>query len=256
MTRVLLLGAAGRMGCAVQSAARAVPGVEVAAGVDSRPAEGYSLPMFRSLSACTIPADVLVEFSSPQAVAEALPICMERGLPCVLCTTGLPSALQVDIRRASAHIPVFQSTNMSVGIAVLARAARLAAEALGCWCDIEIIEKHHKGKQDAPSGTALQLARAVSEVSPRAFLFGRGPASGPRGREIGIHSVRGGGIVGEHDVLFCCGNETLTFAHTALSREVFAQGALTAACWLAQKANGLYTMEDMLDDIQESKKTS
>ena len=156
MTRILLLGAAGRMGRAVQRAARTVPCVEVAAGVDSRQADGCSLPMFPSLLACGISADVLVEFSSPQAVAESLPICTERGLPCVLCTTGLPSALQADVRRASAHIPVFQSANMSVGIAVLARAAQLAANVLGCGCDIEIIEKPHRGKQDAPSGTALQ----------------------------------------------------------------------------------------------------
>lgn len=121
MTRVLLLGAAGRMGCAVQSAAQAMPDITVVAGVDRAPFKGSALPVFHELSACGIPADVLVEFSSPQAVAAALPICTERGLPCVLCTTGLSPAQQAAVEKASAQIPVFQSANMSLGVAVLAR---------------------------------------------------------------------------------------------------------------------------------------
>ena len=256
MTRVLLLGAAGRMGCAVQSAAQAMPDITIVAGVDRAPLKGSAFPVFHGLSACGIPADVLVEFSSPQAVAAALPICTERGLPCVLCTTGLSPAQQAAVEEASAQIPVFQSANMSLGVAVLARAARLAAKLLPPGCDIEIIEKHHRGKRDAPSGTALQLAHAVGGAfPPAALLFGRGPASGPRGREIGIHAVRGGGIVGEHEILFCCEHETLSFSPSALSRIGFAQGALAAAAWLTRQNHGLYTMEDMLDDIQEFKKT-
>ena len=251
MTRVLLLGAAGRMGCAVQSAAQAMPDITIVAGVDRAPLKGSAFPVFHGLSACGIPADVLVEFSSPQAVAAALPICTERGLPCVLCTTGLSPAQQAAVEEASAQIPVFQSANMSLGVAVLARAARLAAKLLPPGCDIEIIEKHHRGKRDAPSGTALLLADAVNDglENKKDYTFGRYGRDCKRNpQELGIHAVRGGTIPGEHTVLFAGNDELIEIRHTALSKKVFASGAVTAAKYLVDQAPGLYNMEMLIDN--------
>ena len=260
MVKILIHGCGGHMGQVVSRMAEEDAQLQTVAGVDPFPGEGHPYPVYRSLKDyqenAPEKADVIVDFSSAKAVDELLSFCEETKTACVLCTTGLSPAQQAAVEEASAQIPVFQSANMSLGVAVLARAARLAAKLLPPGCDIEIIEKHHRGKRDAPSGTALQLAHAVGGAfPPAALLFGRGPASGPRGREIGIHAVRGGGIVGEHEILFCCEHETLSFSHSALSRIGFAQGALAAAAWLTRQNHGLYTMEDMLDDIQEFKKT-
>jgi len=247
MTRVLLLGAAGRMGCAVQSAAQAMPDITIVAGVDRAPLKGSAFPVFHGLSACGIPADVLVEFSSPQAVAAALPICTERGLPCVLCTTGLSPAQQAAVEEASAQIPVFQSANMSLGVAVLARAARLAAKLLPPGCDIEIIEKHHRGKRDAPSGTAKLLLEAVDPQHRLRPVYGREGNCGRREKdEVGIHALRGGTVAGTHTVHFFGPDEELELTHRAASRQIFVNGALHIARLLPGRPKGVYDLQKIL----------
>lgn len=246
MIRILLQGAAGRMGQAVAKAAGQFPDMQIVAGIDPAATTTGAFPMFDTLAACNVPADVLIDFSSPEILDQTLSLCLARSIPCVICTTGLTSAQHAALQAAACHVPVFQSENVSLGVEVLRRAVGLAAEMLKDACDIEIVEKHHRNKKDAPSGTALRLAAAASRGRSRPLLTGRGPGITKRNDEIGIHAVRGGGIVGEHDVMFCCEYETLTFSHTALSRVVFAQGALVAARWLVRQPNGLYSMEDFM----------
>ena len=251
MTRILLLGAAGRMGRAVQRAARTVPCVEVAAGVDSRQADGCSLPMFPSLLACGISADVLVEFSSPQAVAESLPICTERGLPCVLCTTGLSEAQLAKVDEAAKKVAILKSANMSLGINLMLKLLKEAAGVLApAGFDIEIVEKHHNLKLDAPSGTALALADSINEEfdNEYEYVYDRSTRRERRPKkEIGISAVRGGTIVGDHDVIFAGADEVVTFSHTAYSKAVFGKGAVQAAKFLAGKPAGMYNMSNVID---------
>ena len=250
MTRVLLLGAAGRMGCAVQSAAQAMPDITIVAGVDRAPLKGSAFPVFHELSACGIPADVLVEFSSPQAVAAALPICTERGLPCVLCTTGLSEEQLSRVKEVSEKTAVLKSANMSLGINLLQNLLKKAAVVLAeAGFDIEIVEKHHNRKLDAPSGTAIALADSINEEFDNAYhyVYDRSTRRQKRDeKEIGISAVRGGTIVGDHDVIFAGEDEVITFSHRAYSRNVFAKGALQAAKFLKGQPAGLYDMSDVI----------
>ncbi len=239
--RLLVQGACGKMGRAVLEAAALQPDCSVVGGVDVRRCE-LPVPYFPSLEKAPA-ADVLVDFSSPAATGGTVAWCRRTGTPLVLCATGHTPQQQAEVDALAREVPVFQSANLSPGIYVLAQLARTAAKLLPEY-DIELVERHHRGKRDAPSGTALMLASACG---PRDRVYGRSPESSARSPdEIGIHAVRGGTIFGEHELLFAGPEETLTLTHRAESRALFARGALRAAQFIVKKQAGMYTMEDLM----------
>ena len=248
-TKIILSGCGGKMGHAIAALAAERTDCEIVAGVDlvSTGREGF--PVFSHISGFTGEADVLIDFSHPSALASLLAYGRERRLPLVLCTTGYSKEQQEAVRAASAEIPVFSSGNMSLGINLLIELSKKAAQVLGEGFDIEIVEMHHNQKIDAPSGTALMLADAISEVEPgeMRYMYDRHSQRKKREKnEIGIHAVRGGTIVGEHEVIFAGHHEVIRLSHSAQSKEVFAAGALNAAVFLSGKEPGMYQMSDLL----------
>lgn len=246
--KILLSGANGRLGRAIIAAAS--DDLRVVAGIDPNPAVG-ELPIYRSINDLPeLDIDCIVDCSHHTAAIPLLEYAKEKKLPIVICTTGHTEEETAAIHAAAAQIPVFYSRNMSVGINLIIALARKAAAMLGEDFDIEIIEKHHNKKLDAPSGTALMIADAISntvDYEPE-YVYERQSKRVPREKnEIGIHSIRGGTIVGEHEVIFAGKDEVVTIAHSAASREVFAQGAIRAAKYICDKAPGFYNMETMLD---------
>ena len=244
---ILLIGACGRMGRNVAELA-AERGVTIAAGVDPVAAP-LPFPLFSSVSAVNVAADAAVDFSAASGLDDTLRWCEAHGTPIVLAATGYTEADEARIRAAAEHIAVFQTGNLSIGVNLLQMLAKKAAEILGDAFDAEIVERHHHFKKDAPSGTALMLAKSVNEGfrGTKQFTYGRHGMVGARDpKEIGIHAVRGGTIVGEHEVMFAGEDEIVTLSHSARSRKVFAAGALRAAAWLVGRAAGLYTMDDLL----------
>ena len=245
MTRLILFGAAGRMGKEVEAAAEKAGDIEIVARVDVSGADGC----LASLEEVTAPADVIVDFSHHAATKTLTDYAVSKKIPLLVATTGQTDAELDMIRAAAKTVPVFFAANYSLGIAALIRAAKAIA-ALYPDADIEIIEKHHNRKLDAPSGTALSIARAISSVreGETAFCFGRGGQMKRQKNEIGIHAVRLGNIVGEHEVLIGTDNETITLKHEAHSRALFADGALAAARFLTAQKPGLYSMTDLVGD--------
>ncbi|MCI6907772.1 MAG: 4-hydroxy-tetrahydrodipicolinate reductase [Eubacteriales bacterium] len=252
MLKLALSGCCGRMGRTVARLAAASADTKIVAGSDIV-SETYSdFPVYASLADAPARADAVIDFSNPAAFDGLLTYCLETKTPLVLCTTGLSDAQIAAARDASREIPVFRSANMSLGIALLADLARRAAAVYGEYCDVEIVEKHHNRKLDAPSGTALMLYDALAEALPYdpTPVYDRHERREPRpAHEIGISAVRGGTIVGEHDILFCGTDETVTLSHTALSRDAFAVGALRAARYIAGREPGLYDMRDIMASI-------
>ena len=222
------------------------PEVEVTAGIDLL-AQPMDFPVFSSPAACTAEGDVVIDFSHPSALDGLLELCTARKLPVVLATTGYAEEQLARINEAAELIPVFRSANMSLGINVLLDLVRRAASLLGDGFDVEITERHHSRKLDAPSGTALMLADAAAQALPyeAEYVYDRYSVRKPRDRrEIGISSLRGGTIVGDHSVVFAGRDEVIEFTHRAASREVFAAGAVKAAKFLAAvDAPGLYDMQ-------------
>ena len=250
MTKIILSGCGGAMGRAVSARAQSV-GCTVVAGIDPAADLQPGYPVFASAAACDAGADVIVDFSHPSALDGLLGLARRTGTPLVLATTGLGEGQLTRVREAAAQTPIFFSFNMSLGINLMSALARAAARVLGGQFDIEIIEKHHNRKLDAPSGTALMLAEAVSGelAAPPEYIHERHSKRRPRGKnEIGLHAVRGGTIVGEHELLFAGQDETLSITHTAYSREVFATGALNAARFMVGKPPGLYDMNDLINE--------
>ena len=249
MMRVLICGANGRMGRVLSEHISRHKSCETVAGIDPAAQENRGFPVFTSFEACTVTADVIVDFSGPSALNALLEYALSRNMPLVIATTGFSPEQTDAIKKASEMIPVFFTANMSLGVNLMLSLAKTAAKVLGDGFDVEIIEKHHNQKVDAPSGTALMLAEAVSSVLSyeSRHSYGRGPQSGRRDKsEIGIHAVRGGTITGEHDVIFAGPDETLVISHRAASREVFAAGAVNAALFLYGKAPGMYSMADLV----------
>lgn len=248
MVSILINGACGKMGRALAEAA-AAQGVSVVAGVDRYAAGATAYyPLYENINDCKLAADVVVDFSRPDALRDLIPYCTQRGMGLVLATTGYSAEELEAIERASQVIPVFKTANMSLGINVMLDLVQKAAKALPEF-DIEIVEKHHNQKIDAPSGTALMLADAVNETLDEKcqYVYDRHSQRKKRSRnEIGIHSVRGGTIVGEHEIIFAGRDEVITLAHSAASKEVFAVGAVNAAVYMAGKPAGLYDMGSML----------
>ena len=245
MTRLILFGAAGRMGKEVEAAAAKAGDLQIVSRVDVSGADGC----LTSLDEVKTDADAIVDFSHHAATATLTDYAVKRRLPLLVATTGQSEDELAMIRGAAAKIPVFFAANYSLGIAALIRAAKAIAS-LYPDADIEIIEKHHNRKLDAPSGTALSIARAISSVreGETAFLYGRGGQVKRQKNEIGIHAVRLGNIVGEHEVLIGTDNETITLKHEAHSRALFADGALAAARFLVGRTPGLYSMTDLVGD--------
>ena len=226
------------------------PEVEAAAGIDllAQPMEGF--PVFSTPAACTVEADAVIDFSHPAALTGLLEFCVGRRLPVVLATTGYSEEQLAQIKEAAQSIPVFRSANMSLGINVLVDLVRRAASLMGGDFDVEIEERHHRRKLDAPSGTALMLAAAAASALPYEpeFVYDRHTVRMPRSpREIGVSSLRGGTIVGDHTVVFAGRDEVIEISHHAASREVFAAGAVKAAKFLAGAgAPRLYDMSHLI----------
>lgn len=250
MTRILLSGAGGKMGRVIAAAAAQREDCVIVAGLEPMAENSsFSFPVFSAPTQCTVAADVIVDFSHPSCFEPLLQYAIGHSLPAVIATTGLSQEQVEAIHQASRKIPIFFSANMSLGVSLLAELAKKAAAVLGGQFDIEIIEKHHNQKLDAPSGTALLLADAISSQlkNPPRYEYDRHSKRAKRGKnEIGIHSVRGGTIVGEHQVLFAGRDEVITLSHTAMSKEVFATGGINAALFLANRQPGLYNMGNLI----------
>lgn len=251
MTDLIIQGICGRMGRALVEKISARSDCRVSAGVDQTAGQLNGIPVYASLEDLPQAAGVVIDFTSPAGAVHAAQFCADHGMPCVLCSTGLSAEQEAIIEAASEKVPVFRSANMSVGINVLIELAKQAAHLFGSEFDIEIVEKHHRNKLDAPSGTALMIADAInSQADGRyEYVYDRHAVRQKRGdRELGISSVRGGGIVGDHDVLFCGPEEVVTISHVAQSRGVFADGAVQAALYLDGREPGFYTMTDLLKE--------
>lgn len=250
MQKIIISGCCGHMGRVVADICANDPNVEVSAGIDILPQPTDGFPVFSSPAACTAPGDVVIDFSHPAALDSLLAFCMERKLPVVLATTGYDQEQLARISEAAGTIPIFRSANMSLGINVLLELVKRAAALLGDDFDVEITERHHSRKLDAPSGTALMLADAAAQSLPyeAAYVYDRYSVRKPRDkREIGISSLRGGTIVGDHTVVFAGRDEVIEFSHHAASREVFAVGAVKAAKFLAGTGQpGLYDMSSLV----------
>ena len=249
MKDVIIYGIGGKLGRTLYRELQHFATLRCVGGVDKFCTAGFDVPVFSSLAECNISADVIIDFSRPDALDDILSYAENKKTALVLATTGYTDEQRTKIAEMSKHVPVFQSANMSLGVNLLIDLSKKATQFFGSAFDVEIIEQHHKMKVDAPSGTALALADNIKSVMQDSvnYRFGRQPDSGKRtDHEIGIHSIRGGNIVGKHDVLFIGQDETVTLSHEAQSRDVFAQGALRAAEFISDKPVGLYSMKDII----------
>ncbi len=253
MINVLLSGCNGKMGQVITRLAENFDGLKIAAGSDINNNINNPYPVFTSLRDCNVKVDVIIDFSNPKAFGGLIEFAQERKIPVIVCTTGLSSE-QINVlkKEVSRNIPVFYSANMSLGVNLLIDLVKKAAKILEGQFDIEIVEKHHNQKIDAPSGTALAIAEAINETLEEKceYTYDRHSRMKKRGKqEIGIHAVRGGTIVGDHSVIFAGNDEIIEINHTATSKEIFGVGALKASLFLWDKAPGLYSMTDLIAEI-------
>lgn len=250
MTKIILTGACGRMGKVIQSIVSSRSDCEIVAGVDKYNDNTCPFPVYESINDVKEDADVIIDFSNPSLLNDLISFAADNKNALVIGTTGYDECQKKQIKEASKNCAVFFTYNMSLGINLLANLAKKATQILGGEFDIEIIEKHHNTKIDAPSGTALMLADAISEEldEPYKYEYDRHSKREQRPKkEIGIHSVRGGNIVGEHEIIFAGRDEIITLSHSARSKEVFAVGAVNAAVYMKDKENGLYDMAQLID---------
>lgn len=251
MTKMILSGCMGRMGKAITNIVAETDDAEIVCGFDIA-GGNCSYPVYSDYTSVSVDADVIIDFSHPANLNKLLSFAKKNDLPIVVATTGLTEDQKKELSDASKIIPVFFSANMSLGINLLIRLAKQAAKILESNFDIEIIEKHHNKKIDAPSGTALAIADGIAEsLSEKPeYVYDRHSVRKPREKnEIGLHAIRGGTIVGEHEVLFAGPDELIEISHSARSRDVFAQGAVRAAKFLSKKNAGLYSMDDLFSDL-------
>ena len=249
MKKIIINGCCGRMGKVIAGCILDRNDCEVVAGADKIAEQYARFPVYADIQEVKETADVVIDFSHPSALDGLLHYCEETGTALVAATTGYTPEQIAQIKEAAKKIPVFFSFNMSLGINLLAELAKKAVNILGDQFDIEIVEKHHNQKIDAPSGTALMLADAINEERDEKYqyIYDRHSQRKKRSKtEIGMHSIRGGTIVGEHDIIFAGRDEVITLSHAAASKEVFAVGAVNAAVFMAGKAPGLYNMGDLL----------
>lgn len=253
MINIIMHGCNGNMGQVITRLVEQDPNIRIVAGIDPNVSASCPYPVFPSADECTIAGDVIIDFSTSKAVRPLLAFAHSKNIPVIVCTTGLGGDDIEYIKEISSTLPIFFSANMSLGVNLLIGLAKRATEILSdVGFDIEIIEKHHNRKIDAPSGTALAIADGINEVldNKYSYQFDRSTLREKRPKnEIGMHAIRGGTIVGEHDVIFAGQDEIITLAHTATSKEVFAVGALKAAKFMAHKSQspGLYNMEHLID---------
>ncbi len=250
MVKVILHGCNGKMGRMITGICKEDDGVEIVAGIDVFDGVENTYPVFSQITDCEVPADVIVDFTNAGAVDALLSYSADKKLPLVLCSTGLSEEQLAGVQKTAERTAILKSANMSLGVNTLIDLLKKAVSVFApAGFDIEIVEKHHNQKLDAPSGTALALADAVNEALPDTYTYTY-DRSGRRQKrekqEIGISSVRGGSIVGEHEVIFAGTDEVITLQHTAYSRAVFAKGAVEAAKFLAGKDAGMYDMADVI----------
>lgn len=253
MTKIILSGCFGKMGRVITECVNTRDDCEIVAGIDIFDGKA-DYPVFKSFSQADTEADVVIDFSHPSVIAEMLDFCKEKKLPVVIATTGLSDEQKKSVEEASGIIPVFYTANMSIGVNLISELAATAAKVLGNSFDIEIVEAHHNQKIDAPSGTALMLANSIKDSLEYdvKYEFDRHSKREKRSKnEIGIHSVRGGTIVGEHEVIFAGLDEVIKISHSARSKNLFAVGALNAAVYLKGKNPGMYSMKNLIAQSQE-----
>ena len=250
MVKAIMHGCNGKMGQVITGLIKNDNMIEIVAGIDKYQEIQNDYPVFDSLKECNIEADVVIDFSNVTAMEELLEVCEEKQLPVVLCTTGLSEEQLEKVQKASERTAILRSANMSLGVNLLMKLLQEAAKVLSpAGFDIEIVEKHHNLKKDAPSGTAIMIAEALNNEldNKMTYVYDRHNVRRAReANEIGMHAIRGGTIVGEHDIIFAGHDEVITLSHSAASKEVFAAGSINAAVFIAGKESGLYDMSDLL----------
>ena len=250
MVKILMHGCNGKMGRMITEIVKNEEDAVIAAGVDKFTGIPNDYPVFEEIAQCDVDVDVVIDFSNAGAVDELLDYCVKKSLPVVLCTTGLSDEQLKKVDECSEKIAVLKSANMSMGINLLLKLLKDAAKVLApAGYDIELVEKHHNQKLDAPSGTALALADSINEAmgNEYEYVYDRSQVRKKRdAKEIGISAVRAGTIVGEHEVIFAGTDEVIEFKHTAYSRSVFAKGAVEAGKFLAGQPAGIYDMGDVI----------
>ena len=249
MIRILLNGCCGKMGRTIIEASKNFPNLEIVAGIDKFIDNSLNMKIFEYISEVNIDYDVLIDFSRADALLDLLNFSIKNNKPIILCSTGYSEDDLKLINEKSKLIPIFKSSNMSLGVNLISSLLKKIVPLLYNNYDIEIIEKHHNQKVDSPSGTAILLADAIKESIPEEtkFVYGRSGYSKREKNEIGIHAMRGGSIVGDHDVIFAGNGEIIELSHKALSREVFAVGALKASEFMSKVTSpNLYNMENVL----------
>jgi len=250
MTNIILRGCNGKMGQVITEIVEADENVIIVAGIDISQVRNNKYPVYQSFSMCNVKADVIIDFSSPKDLIQMLDFAKRESIGIVLCTTGFSKEELVLIKETAKEIPVLRSANMSVGINLMTKLIQEAAKVLtDAGFDIEIVEKHHNKKVDAPSGTALALADAMNEVlnNEYDYKYDRTAERVMRNKkEIGFCAVRGGTIVGEHEVIFAGTDEVIEIKHTAYSKAIFAKGAVQAAKYIPGKPAGMYSMNDLM----------
>ena len=255
MTRAIMNGCNGKMGQCITGICAQDEDIEIVAGIDTYDGIKNDYPVFSSLNECTVDADVIIDFSNAKAVDALLAYGVEKQIPIVLCTTGLSEQQLADVEKAYEKVAILKSANMSLGINTLMELLKKAAQVFApAGFDMEIVEKHHNQKLDAPSGTALALADSMNDALGHVYEYKYDRSSERKKRdphEIGISAVRGGSIVGEHEVIFAGLDEVIEFKHTAYSRSVFGKGAVEAAKFLAGKKAGFYDMQDVIRATME-----
>lgn len=250
MIKAMMHGCNGKMGQMITDLVKTDDQIEIAAGVDTYSGLQNPYPVFETIHECDVDVDVVIDFSNAAAAGRVLDYCAEKRIPLVFCTTGLSEEQLEKMKKTAGQTAVLKSANMSMGINLLMKLLKDAAKVLApAGYDIELVEKHHNQKLDAPSGTALALADSINEAMNGAYeyVYDRSQVRQKRDKkEMGISAVRGGTIVGEHEVLFAGTDEIIEFKHTAYSRSVFGKGAVEAAKFLAGKPAGLYDMSDVI----------
>ena len=250
MVKIIMSGCNGYMGRTVTDIVAADADAEIVAGIDLADHGDKTYPVFTNIADCNVEADVVIDFSSPKALDSLLSYCTEKKVAAIFCTTGYSEEQLAQIKAAAAHTAVMKSANMSLGINMLLKLVQEAANLLApAGFDMEIVEKHHNLKVDAPSGTALALADSINEALGQKYDYTYDRSKERKRREkyeIGISAVRGGNIVGEHEVIFAGLDEVIEFKHTAYSKGVFAKGAVQAAKYMAGKPAGFYDMKDVV----------
>ena len=250
MTRIIMHGCNGHMGQVISGLVAQDADAEIVAGIDMMDNRENGYPVFTDLDSCQVDADAIIDFSNAKAVDALMDYSAKRGIPLVLCTTGLSEEQNAKVDEISKKVAIMKSANMSLGINTLFKLIQEAAKVLAtAGFDMEIVERHHHLKVDAPSGTALALADSLNEAMDHKYhyVYDRSQVRQKRDeKEIGISAVRGGSIVGEHEIIFAGPDEVIEFKHTAYSKAVFGKGAVEAAKYLAGKPAGRYDMKDVI----------